>query len=57
MANLERAEARLGASLGAGEKNGVRQAYTYLPWVYDLVRDPRILDAVEDVIGPTSSSI
>ena len=52
MANLERAEARLGTSLGAGEKRWRSAAYTFLPWVDELVRDPRILDVIEDVIGP-----
>ena len=52
MADLERVEARLGASLGVGEKKWRSAAYTYLPWVDALVRHPRILDAVEDVIGP-----
>jgi len=52
MADLERAEARLGVSLGAGEKRWRSAAYTYLPWVDALVRNPHILDVVEDVIGP-----
>lgn len=29
-----------------------RKMYLYLKWVDDIVRDPRILDAVEDLIGP-----
>ena len=27
-------------------------AYAHSPWVNDLIRHPRILDAIEDVIGP-----
>ena len=29
-----------------------RKMYLYLKWVDDVVRHPRILDAVEDLIGP-----
>lgn len=27
-------------------------SYTYLPWVNQVARDPRILDIVEDLLGP-----
>lgn len=46
------------ARLEAGEKaHGLppdrrRKMYLYLKWVDDVLRHPRILDAVEDVIGP-----
>jgi hypothetical protein len=50
--DLARAEARIGAPLPKAEMKWRGAAYTYLPWVDALVRHPRILDVVEDVIGP-----
>lgn len=29
-----------------------QKPHLLFPWLYDLVRDPRILDAVEDLLGP-----
>ena len=52
LADLERAEAHLGSPLPKAEMKWRGAAYTYLPWVNELVRHPRILDIVEDVIGP-----
>jgi ectoine hydroxylase-related dioxygenase (phytanoyl-CoA dioxygenase family) len=52
LADLERAEAHLGSPLPQAEMKWRGAAYTYLPWVDALVRHPRILDIVEDVIGP-----
>jgi hypothetical protein len=52
LAELERAEAFLGSPLPKAEMKWRGAAYTYLPWVNELVRHPRILDIVEDVIGP-----
>lgn len=52
LADLERAEAHLGSSLPKADMKWRGAAYTYLPWVNELVRHPRILDIVEDVIGP-----
>ncbi len=52
LAGLERAEADLGSPLPKAEMKWRGAAYTYLPWVNELVRHPRILDLVEDVIGP-----
>jgi non-heme Fe2+,alpha-ketoglutarate-dependent halogenase len=49
---LERTEARLGSPLPKADLKWRGAAYTYLPWVDELVRHPRILDIVEDVIGP-----
>jgi non-haem Fe2+, alpha-ketoglutarate-dependent halogenase len=49
---LERAEAHLGSPLPQADMKWRGAAYTYLPWVDALVRHPRILDIVEDVIGP-----
>ncbi len=51
LADLERAEARIGSPLPQAEMKWRGAAYTYLPWVDALVRHPRILDIVEDVIG------
>jgi len=52
LADLERAEARIGAPLPQADMKWRGAAYTYLPWVDRLVRHPRILDIVEDVLGP-----
>ena len=52
LADLARAEARIGSPLPQAEMKWRGAAYTYLPWVDALVRHPRILDIVEDVIGP-----
>ena len=30
----------------------VRQMHLHLPWAYELATHPRVLDAVEDVLGP-----
>ena len=50
--NLEAFETRLGSPLPKAEMKWRGAAYTFLPWVDALVRDARILDAIEDVIGP-----
>lgn len=50
--DLERIEATLGAPLTKSELKWRGGAYTYSPAVDKLVRHPRILDAVEDVLGP-----
>jgi hypothetical protein len=50
--DLGRLEARLGSPLPQAEMKWARAPYIYLPWADALVRHPRILDAVEDVIGP-----
>jgi hypothetical protein len=46
---LRDAEARLGGKL-EGRNN--QKPHLLFPWIADLVRHPRILDAVEGVIGP-----
>jgi non-haem Fe2+, alpha-ketoglutarate-dependent halogenase len=46
---LEAHEARLGGPL-KGELR--HKSHLLFTWVDDLIRDPRILDAVEDVLGP-----
>jgi len=50
--NLGRLETHAGAPLPKADKRYRVGTYTFLPWVDALVRHPRILDAVEDVIGP-----
>src|SRR4051812_1591688 len=50
--DLERIETRLGAPLTKSELKWRGGAYTYSPAVDKLVRHPRILDVVEDVLGP-----
>lgn len=52
LSDLERMETKLGSPLPQAELKWRGAAYTYLPWVNALVRHPRVLDAVEDVIGP-----
>lgn len=49
---LERSEAHIGAALNKGEMKWRGATHIYLKWANDLVRHPRILDIVEDVIGP-----
>lgn len=50
--DLERAEAHLGAPMTRLERKWRGASYTYLPWVNQVARDPRILDIVEDLLGP-----
>ena len=52
LAALERTEAALGAPLNKGDLKWRGATHIYLQWANDLVRHPRILDIVEDVIGP-----
>lgn len=49
---LERVEAKIGAPLAKAERKYRHASYTYLPWVDALIRHPRILDTIEDIIGP-----
>jgi non-haem Fe2+, alpha-ketoglutarate-dependent halogenase len=51
-AGLARFEDWLGLPLTAADKKWRSAGYVFLPWVDALVRHPRILDAVESVIGP-----
>lgn len=48
-ASLEEWEASMGGSLGPVHRSG---AHMLMPWVDALIRHPRLLDAVEDLIGP-----
>ncbi|MFN0044598.1 MAG: phytanoyl-CoA dioxygenase family protein [Alphaproteobacteria bacterium] len=42
-------EAREGGKLAGAARN---KSHLFLRWLYDLARHPKILDAVEDLIGP-----
>ena len=46
---LEGHEARSGGPIQGDRRH---KAHLYLTWLDDLIRHPRILDAVEDVLGP-----
>ncbi|MBS0222215.1 MAG: phytanoyl-CoA dioxygenase family protein [Proteobacteria bacterium] len=46
---LEEHEARIGSPIQGDRRH---KAHLYLTWLNDLIRHPRILDAVEDVLGP-----
>jgi ectoine hydroxylase-related dioxygenase (phytanoyl-CoA dioxygenase family) len=52
LAGLARFEARLGTKLTDADRRWRSAAYIHLPWADALVRHPRILDAVEDLVGP-----
>ncbi len=52
LAGLERLEAELGCPVADADVKWRSHAYAHSPWFNDLIRHPRILDAVEDVIGP-----
>jgi hypothetical protein len=52
MKDIERLETRVGTPLSKAHKKYRSGSYTFLPWVEALCRHPRVLDAVEDVIGP-----
>jgi non-haem Fe2+, alpha-ketoglutarate-dependent halogenase len=49
---LERYERRLGMPVTEADRRWRSAAYAFLPWVDALVRHPRLLDAVESLIGP-----
>lgn len=52
LAGLDRFETELGAPVPEAEIKWRSHAYAHSPWFNALIRHPRILDAVEDVIGP-----
>jgi len=52
LAGLERLEAALGSPVAEADVKWRSHAYAHSPWFNTLIRHPRILDAVEDVIGP-----
>ena len=49
---LARLETELGLPVSDAAPKWRSQAYAHSPWFNRLVRHPRILDAIEDVIGP-----
>lgn len=49
LARLEALERQEGGKLSARTN---RRPHLLLPWLNDLIRHPKILDAVEDVVGP-----
>jgi non-heme Fe2+,alpha-ketoglutarate-dependent halogenase len=52
LAGLDRFEAELGSPVADADIKWRSHAYAHSPWLNTLVRHPRILDAVEAVIGP-----
>ena len=52
LAGLERLERELGCPVAEADVKWRSHAYAHSPWFNDLIRHPRILDAIEDVIGP-----
>jgi len=52
LAGLERLEAELGSAVADADVKWRSHAYAHSPWFNTLIRHPKILDAVEDVIGP-----
>jgi non-haem Fe2+, alpha-ketoglutarate-dependent halogenase len=52
LAGLVRLERELGASVAEADVKWRSHAYAHSPWFDRLIRHPRILDAIEDVIGP-----
>ncbi len=49
---LARLEAELGCHVADADPKWRSHAHFHSPWFNDLVRHPKILDAIEDVIGP-----
>ena len=52
LAGLNRLETKLGSAVADADIKWRSQAHAHSPWFNDLIRHPRILDAIEDVIGP-----
>jgi non-haem Fe2+, alpha-ketoglutarate-dependent halogenase len=52
LAGLDRLERELGCPVADADVKWRSHAYAHSPWFNDLIRHPRILDAIEDVIGP-----
>jgi hypothetical protein len=52
LAGLHRLEADLGCPIADADIKWRSHAYAHSPWFNNLIRHPRILDAIEDVIGP-----
>lgn len=52
LAGLHRYEAWLGSTVNAADRRWRSATYVFLPWVDALATHPRVLDTVEDLIGP-----
>src|SRR4051794_17607299 len=52
LAGLARLDADLGSPVAEADVKWRSHAYAHSPWFNDLIRHPRILDAIEHVIGP-----
>jgi hypothetical protein len=52
LAGVERLEAELGCPVAEADVKWRSHGYAHSPWFNELIRHPRILDAVADVIGP-----
>ncbi len=52
LTGLDRLEKALGAPVAEADVKWRSHAYAHSPWFNTLIRHPRILDAVEDLIGP-----
>jgi non-heme Fe2+,alpha-ketoglutarate-dependent halogenase len=52
LVGLHRLESDLGSPVAEADVKWRSHAYAHSPWFNDLIRHPRILDAIEDVIGP-----
>jgi Phytanoyl-CoA dioxygenase (PhyH) len=52
LAGLARLEADLGCRVAEADVKWRSHGHAHSPWFNDLIRHPRILDAIEDVIGP-----
>ncbi|MGE0417994.1 MAG: phytanoyl-CoA dioxygenase family protein [Acetobacteraceae bacterium] len=52
LAGLARLEQELGCAVADADVKWRSHAHAHSPWFNNLIRHPRILDAVEDVIGP-----
>jgi non-heme Fe2+,alpha-ketoglutarate-dependent halogenase len=52
LAGLDRLETELGSAVADADVKWRSHAYAHSPWFNTLIRHPRILDAIEDVIGP-----
>ena len=52
LVGVERLETELGCPVAEADVKWRSHGYAHSPWFNELIRHPRILDAVEDVIGP-----
>jgi non-heme Fe2+,alpha-ketoglutarate-dependent halogenase len=52
LAGLDRLETELGCPIAKADIKWRSHAYAHSPWFNTLIRHARILDAIEDVIGP-----